>query len=80
MTFVDFYICHRMTSLQKFYFLTLTYFFKAKNLKREYLRIGKMHGTTFVDFEICHRMVSLRKLSSVTLTYILKVNNLKQYL
>ena len=39
-TFVDYYICHRMVSLQKFYFVTLTYFLKVKMLKF-YIRNGK---------------------------------------
>ena len=37
MTFVDFNIRHRSTSLRKLYFVTLTYFLKVKNLVNLYI-------------------------------------------
>ena len=39
-TFVDFDICHRMAQLRKLYSVTLPYYFKVNNLKRQYLGKG----------------------------------------
>ena len=63
-SFVDFDICHRMASLRKLYFVTLTYFLKVKNKKNfktsEMVRAStKMCEILFIDFDICHQMVLL---------------------
>ena len=41
MTFQDFYVCNLAATLPVLYFVTLTYFFKVKYFKYEYLENGE---------------------------------------
>ena len=54
MTFADFDIYHRMTTLRKVHSITLTYFFNVKKFETlgslKQWASAKMHGTTFIDF------------------------------
>ena len=78
MTYVDFDICHRMASLRKLYFVTLTYLLKVNifemSISLKQLELAqKMLQTTFVDFYICHGWTTLRKLYSADLNILFKV-------
>ena len=45
MTFVDFDICHRMTTLQKLYFMTLIYFFEGHRFGLSLTKVANVHAS-----------------------------------
>ena len=81
MTFVDFYICHRMVSLRKTILMTLTYFWRSQiwnfSMSESVTAGEKMHGTTFVVVDIFHRIASLQYIIFVDLDLLFEVKNFK---
>ena len=66
-----------MAPLQKWYFMTLTYFFKLDkivtvNISDAVRASTKIGNATYIDFDICHWITLLQKLYTMNLTYFSK--------
>ena len=59
MTFIDFDVCNLAATLLVLYSVTLTYFFKVKYFKCQYLEKVKARekcsSMKFIQIDICHR-------------------------